>query len=198
MTERIILASGSAIRARLLTKAGVQFEVLKPDLDEEKLKHNLRLAQTEPADQALLLSEGKALSISRQHDAWVIGADQMLEIGSQVLDKPKNMDEARSNLRALRGHSHRLLSATVVCRGSEIIWRHLTRPKMLMRNFSDGFLEQYLAQMGEKALNSVGGYEFEGLGAQLFSEVEGDYFAILGLSLLPLLDCLRQQKALRS
>jgi septum formation protein len=123
----------------------------------------------------------------------VIGADQMLACGQDVFDKPANRDQAREQLSDLRGREHQLLTAIVVAKGANIIWKHTDTPRLTMRDFSAEYLETYLDSIGESAMKSVGAYQLEGRGAQLFEKIEGDYFSILGLPLLPLLAFLREQ-----
>ncbi|MBY0562688.1 MAG: Maf family protein [Hyphomonadaceae bacterium] len=187
----LILASGSAARRAILTAAGVPFSVRPPALDEEALKASLREAGLPPREQALRLAAEKALSISRQSDGLVIGADQMLALDNVVFDKPADVDAAREQLRRLRGRAHVLLTAVVLAEGDAVVWRRVDEPKLTMRSFSDAFLDYYIDRVGEAALKSVGAYQIEGLGAQLFDNVEGDHFSIMGLPLLPLLDFLR-------
>ncbi|MBL8530954.1 MAG: septum formation protein Maf [Hyphomonadaceae bacterium] len=194
----LILASGSAARRQLLEGAGLAFEVDVPRMDEEAAKASLRAAGMPARQQADALAELKALSVSQRRPGFVIGADQMLAVEGVVLDKPKDMAEARSHLSRLRGKAHELITAAVIAREGAVIWRHIETPRLLMRAFSDGFLEEYLAQAGEGALKSVGAYQLEGRGAQLFNRVEGDYFSVLGLPLLPLLAFLREHGIVRA
>lgn len=188
----LVLASASLSRRRMLEAAGLVFEVDPPRTDEEAAKASLRAAGMQPRDQADALAELKALSVSRRRPEFVIGADQMLAVDGDVLDKPRDMTEARSHLQRLRGKTHELLTAAVVAREGAIIWRHIDTPRLKMRAFTDGFAEDYLEQVGERALASVGAYQLEGLGAQLFERVDGDFFSVLGLPLLPLLAFLRE------
>jgi septum formation protein len=176
----------------MLEAAGLSFEVDAPRVDEEAAKASLRAGGLKPRDQADALAELKALSVSRTRPDFVIGADQMLAVGGDVFDKPKNVDEARQHLTRLRGQTHELITAAVVAREGAIIWRHIDTPKLKMRAFSDAFLDDYMSRAGEHVLRSVGAYQLEGLGAQLFERVEGDYFSVLGLPLLPLLAFLRE------
>ncbi len=189
----VILASGSAARRRLLENAGLVFEAVRPELDEEAAKAALRAEGIAPAAQAMALAERKALSVSARRDGLVIGADQMLALGDEAFDKPASIDDARAHLCRLRGRSHVLLTAAVVTQGAAVLWRHLDTPRLTMRPFSDAFLEAYLAEAGESALACVGAYQIEGRGAHLFERVEGDYFSVLGLQLLPLLGFLRER-----
>jgi len=176
----------------MLEAAGLSLTAQTPRVDEEAAKASLRANGMKPRDQADLLAELKALSVSRGSPDFVIGADQMLAIEGEVLDKPKDVAEARMHLLKLRGRTHDLITAAVVAREGAIIWRHVDTPKLKMRAFSDTFLDDYLARAGEEALQSVGAYQLEGLGAQLFERVDGDYFSVLGLPLLPLLAFLRE------
>lgn len=188
----LILASGSAARRHMLEAAGLTFQVVSPRVDEEAAKASYRAAGMKPRDQADALAEIKALSVSRSTADFVIGADQMLAVEGHVLDKPNDIAEARAHLERLRGRTHELITAAVVAREGAVIWRHIDTPRLKMRPFSDAFLDGYIERAGEGTLRSVGAYQLEGLGAQLFERVEGDYFSVLGLPLLPLLAFLRE------
>lgn len=190
---RLILASGSVVRHRLITDAGVAAETIEAAVDEDSVKTSLR-ADGASADQiADTLAEMKALRVSTRHtEAMVIGADQVLALDGAVYDKPTDRDRAHAHLRALQDRSHVLVTSTVVVRGGQRIWSHTERATLHMRPLSDATIAQYLDAIGDRALASVGAYQLEGLGAHLFTRVEGDFFTILGLPLLPLLGFLRQ------
>ncbi|MGQ0484696.1 MAG: Maf family protein [Hyphomicrobiales bacterium] len=193
----VILASTSPIRQTLLKHAGVEFTVRSHLADEAQLKKTLGLAK--PADMAMALAEAKARSVSgRQSLDLVIGADQVLEHAGAVFDKPHDLAGARVHLAALRGKTHQLHSALACARGGEIIWRCAATARLTMRSFSQAFLDSYLTRMGVETGRSVGAYQLESEGIQLFEKVEGDYFTILGLPLLPLLALLREQGELAS
>jgi septum formation protein len=188
----LILASGSAVRARLLSEAGVAFRREVAAVDEAQVKAALKAEGADATMAAETLAELKAQRVSRRHpDALVIGADQILDCGGTWFDKAVDQAAARATLLALRGRSHLLLSSVAVVRGGDRLWHRNERAALLMREFSDDFLDAYLAAAGDSALQSVGAYQLEGLGAQLFARIDGDYFTILGLPLLPLLDFLR-------
>jgi septum formation protein len=194
--DRIILASKSAARRAVLTGAGVPFEVKVAGVDEDAVKAGLLAEGAGPRDIADALAELKAIRVSRSQGGFVIGADQTLELDGRLYDKAESLDEARERLVALRGKTHKLHSAVVVAKDGAPIWREVVTATLTMRDFSDAFLEAYLKAEGEEAMGSVGCYRLEGPGAQLFSRIEGDYFAILGLPLLGLLDLLRNHKVL--
>ena len=196
MSLAVILASGSASRRALLAASGVEAEAVAPNVDEDAYRAAMRADGTPVRDQAMQLAEMKAVRVSQSRSGLVIGGDQMLALGEEAFDKPRDLEEAKSHLQRLSGESHTLETAIVVCEEGRPVWRHLARPKLTMRNLSPEFIETYVARCGEKLLSTVGAYQLEGLGAQLFSRIEGDYFSILGLPLLPLLDYLRTRKVL--
>ena len=188
----LILASASASRASMLRNAGLTVTATPARIDEDAVRQSVRSEGGSADAAARLLAELKARQISRnQGDAFVIGADQMLECGGDWFDKPESLTDARRHLQRLRGQRHMLLTAAVVVRGGTVIWSHAETATLAMRPFSDAFLDVYLDRIGEEALETVGGYRLEGIGAQLFSRIDGDFFTILGLPLLPLLDFLR-------
>lgn len=189
---RLILASTSTTRRALLERAGLRFETRSPGVDEAAIKAAALAENIPPHDVAVMLAEAKAERVARREpDALVIGCDQLLVCGGRPFDKPEGLDGARAHLRALRDRPHELVTATVAYRGGERVWGDVTVPHLTMRDFSDAFLEAYLAAEGEAVCASVGAYRVEGLGIHLFSRIEGEHSAILGLPLLPLLDFLR-------
>jgi septum formation protein len=192
----VLLASASRTRAELLRRAGVDCSAEPARIDETAVKQSMQAAGATPDAAAMALAELKAVKLSRRHgDVLVIGADQLLTAGPVWFDKPPDLAHARAQLTALRNRAHRLHSAVCVVLNGAVIWRHGEQATLTMRPFSDAFLDTYLAEIGDLALESVGAYQLEGRGAQLFAKVEGDYFAILGLPLLPLLDFLRGRGA---
>lgn len=198
----LVLASSSATRRTLLTRAGLAFEALPAAVDEAALKEACQAEKIPAEDAAIILAEAKAERIAhRVPDALVIGGDQLLvckmDNGTERwFDKPADMGAARTQLQALRGKTHRLVTATVAWRNGARIWQDVTIPRLTMRNFSDAFLDSYLAAEGEVLLGSVGAYRLEAMGVHLFSRVEGEHSAILGLPLIPLLGFLRQHSVI--
>lgn len=191
-TERLILASASAARARLLDAAGVDFTAEPANIDEWALKQRLAEEGADADRCALALAEAKALALSARHPhALIIGADQILVCNGAWFDKPTDLSDARRQLMELRGRSHVLEMAVCAVYDSERCWRAASAPRLRMRRFSDAFLDDYLAAEGKAILGSVGAYRLEGRGIQLFEQIDGDYFAVLGLPLLELLRFLR-------
>jgi len=193
---RLILASGSAARRTLLEAAGLIFDVIPANIDEEKIRDDIvgATANVEGNDIASVLAAEKARLISIEHpNALVVGADQVLTLGGRFFSKARNLTEAREILSMLRGRTHELVSAVALARKGEVHWQTSTTAEMTMRSFSDEFLGCYLEKMGERALQIVGCYEIEGSGVQLFEEIDGDHFTILGIPLLELLARLRHE-----
>ncbi len=188
----LVLASASSSRASMLKAAGLAITVEPASIDEISVKESLRDSGADAAAVAATLADLKAVQVSRNHPgALVVGADQMLECEGVWFDKPTGVDGAREHLLKLRGRTHELVSAVCVLRDGEALWRHTESARLTMRRFSTAFLERYLSEEGDSVCESVGAYRIEGVGAQLFSAIEGDHFTILGLPLLPLLDFLR-------
>jgi septum formation protein len=193
----LVLASSSATRATLLQAAGLPFTASPAAVDEDSLKQAAKAEKISPADTAVLLADAKADRIARRllrdgMDALVIGADSLLVCDGQWFDKPEGLAGARAQLQALRGRTHELISAVVCWRHGARIWHHAAACRLSMRDFSDDFLDAYLAAEGEAVTHSVGAYRLEGLGMHLFRDVAGEHAAILGMPMLPLLDFLRQ------
>jgi septum formation protein len=190
----LILASSSEIRRRLLANAGIAAEVISPDVDETAFRNSLAPA-VPVAEIAESLAEAKARAISAHRPAdHVIGADQILVLDNTIYAKPRDLAEARRHLASLRGKTHTLITAAVVLRDGQLLATITDSADLVMRDFSDAFLDRYLASAGSDVTGSVGAYRLEELGAQLFDSIDGDYFTILGLPLLPLLAFLRAER----
>ncbi|WP_339780492.1 nucleoside triphosphate pyrophosphatase [uncultured Thalassospira sp.] len=197
--NRLILASSSKARQQMLQNAGIECEAVASMIDEDGYKQAMKSEGASAMEAAETLAEMKALRMYRQRpEAIVIAADQMLECNGVWFDKPVDRDQTRAQLRALRGKRHQLVSAAVVYKEGSRIWGKIDTAHLTMRNFSDEWLEWYLDQAGEDIFHCVGGYQLEGLGAQLFTEVKGDYFTVLGMPLLPLIGFLRDHGVLKA
>lgn len=197
MTD-LILASASQARAAMLRNAGVSIDIRPARVDEDAIKAGMMAEEAPPRDIADQLAERKAVRVSTQCPGQlVLGADQVLIHRDALFSKPADRAEAIAHLQHLSGDTHQLLSAAVIALDGEPIWRHIGQARLTMRPLSDGFIDSYLDRAGEAVLASVGCYHLEGLGAQLFSRVEGDYFTILGLPLLELLGFLRARGVLQ-
>lgn len=198
MQDRLILASGSKTRRNLLANAGVRFDVITAEIDEDTLKKRLLDQNTKPADIATELAKTKARRISVDNPAaTIIGCDQILEIDGRILSKPRNKSDAVQQLTMLNGRKHELLSAVVVYKNGSTHWRHVGKAAMHMRNSSAEYLNEYVDRNWKSIRNSVGCYRLEEEGVRLFARVEGDYFTVLGLPLTELLGYLMTTGALK-
>jgi septum formation protein len=192
--SQIILASTSRARREMLAAAGVAFTVEAADVDEPAIRKTLLAAKSAatPPQIADALARAKAEDVSQRHKgSLVIGGDQVLALGTELLTKARDEAAARATLKKLRGMTHELHSAVALAVDGRVLWTHTGTARLKMRDFSDAFLEEYLTRAGDRIGQSVGAYELEGLGVQLFDKIEGDYFTVLGLPLLPLLAELR-------
>lgn len=197
MADKLILASTSPFRKAMLKDAGLSFDAVAPGIDERAAEAPLRDSGATPQEVAEVLAEAKAVAVSeREPDATVIGCDQILSLDDEVLHKPANMEEARRRLLALSGKTHQLNSAVVLAKGGVVVWRHVGVARLTMRELDLGFIGRHLAAVGDKALSSVGAYQIEAEGIQLFEKIEGDHFTIVGLPLLELLKELRRLMAI--
>jgi len=191
----LVLASASETRAHMLRQAGVQVEAVPSSVDEDALKREH--AGASPRALAEILGTAKAAAVARNRPGnLVLGSDQVLVHEGQVYSKARDRDEARANLRALRGKTHTLVSSAVLMRGDALVWQDSGEVHLTMRAFSDIFLDRYLAEEGDALFWSVGSYRVEGLGAQLFERIEGDFFSVLGLPLIKVLSALRREGVL--
>lgn len=192
--SQLILASASVSRRRILENAGVAHVVRPVDVDEERIKERLIGNGASAEAVAEALAEVKACRSSSDHrPALVVGADQVLECAGELWSKPLDGDGMRKQLERLSGRTHRLVSAVAAARGGEVLWRHTDSARLTVRPLGRGFIDRYLTAAGAPVRDSVGCYRLEGIGVQLFSRIEGDFFTILGLPLLPLLQFLREQ-----
>ena len=191
----IVLASGSSARRILLERAGLNFEAVSSGVDETAVRE--ALADADPADVAEVLARAKAENVAERVDAAiVIGADQVLALGDEILAKPTDMTEARAQLLKLKGQKHQLHTAVVFVHEDQVAWVHVDTVDVTMRDYTPEFVGRYLSAAGEQALDSVGCYQLEGLGVQLIEKVSGDYFSVLGLPLIPVLAELRRMQVL--
>ena len=197
MTTKLILASSSPFRRMLMENAGLSFEAHAARIDERAVEAPLEKAGAKPDAVALVLAKAKAKEVSsRFPDGLVIGSDQTMSLDDRVFHKPTDMAEAANHLQTLSGATHRLNSAVAIVRNGAVVWGHLAHADLTMRPLTADFIGRHLARVGDKALSSVGAYQLEGEGIQLFEKIEGDYFTILGLPMLPLLEKLRDLGAI--
>jgi len=188
MSAKLVLASGSEIRQALLRQAGVAFDIRPVRVDEAAMRAALQAEGAPPRDIADALAEMKARRASTGSDTeLVLGCDQVLAHKDAILGKPETPVQAREQLCLLRNSTHLLISAAVICEGGQPVWRHTAAVRLTMRDFSDSYLDAYLARNWQSVRHSVGGYKLEEEGVRLFSGIEGDYFCVLGLPLLELL-----------
>ena len=191
MSRPLILASNSAVRLHMLHTAGLSVHAHPARIDEDTIRRSLEAENAGPRDVADALAEMKAAKLSdRMPGELVLGCDQVLDFKGRIFSKPESLDEARTQLLALRGESHTLLSAAVLYENAGPIWRHVGQARLVMRNFSEDYLDAYLSRNWPQISHSVGGYMLEAEGIRLFDRIDGDYFTILGLPLLPLLSYL--------
>lgn len=188
----LILASGSASRATLLTNAGIAFTKIPADLDEDAIKDDCLARGFTPKAISLRLAEAKAQHVASANSGLVLGADQVLQLGNDVISKSLSMDAARDLLKRMSGQTHYLHSGMALCENGQLIWSQVETAEMSVRHLTDTFIDRYLDETGERILSTVGNYMLEGAGIHLFDAIRGDYFTVLGLPLLPLLAKLRQ------
>ncbi|PYE41558.1 septum formation protein [Rhizobium sp. PP-F2F-G20b] len=202
MTHQLVLASASPFRRMLLKNAGIAFTWQAAKIDERALEAPLEAEGASPERVATVLAEAKAESVAsllrkaqgvgEGTGPVVIGSDQTMSLGDRVFHKPASMEEAQDHLRALSGQTHQLNSAIALYQDGRTLWSHVSTARLKMRPLDDGFIARHVERVGEKALTSVGAYQLEGEGIQLFEAIDGDYFTILGLPILPLLAELRR------
>ncbi len=191
MTGKLILASGSPIRAKLLQQSGIDFEIVTAAVDEDMMKAAMLSEQAPHRDIADKLAEIKALKVSQKNpENLVLGCDQILSYDGQVFSKPKDQSDLREQLMSLKSGTHELFSAAVICQNAQPIWRFIGKARLTMRDFSETFLDNYIAENWKLVENCVGGYQIEGKGIRLFHRVEGDYFSVLGMPLLEIMNFL--------
>lgn len=195
MTDPLVLASSSPFRRMLMSNAGLTFEHQAANIDERKIEEGL--VNANPKRVAMVLAEAKAMNVASSHPrSFVIGSDQTMSLGSRIYHKAADLAEAKTNLLSLSGKTHRLNSAVVIVRDGEIIWEYVGHADLTMRDLSPAFVDYYVSRVGPTVLKSVGCYQLEGEGIQLFSKIDGDYFTIVGLPMLALLEKLRELGAI--
>ena len=198
MTHKLILASRSPIRAKLLQRSGIEFESVSALVDEEMMKAAMLAEQAPHRDIADKLAEIKALKVSQKHlGRFVLGCDQILSFDGKVFSKPKDQSDLRKQLSVLKSGTHELLSAAVICQDAKPIWRFIGKARLTMRDFSETFLDNYIEQNWKLVENCVGGYQIEGEGIRLFQQLDGDYFSVLGMPLLEIMNFLTMRGVIK-
>ena len=197
MQEKILLASGSSIRAQILQNAGILFDISKPDVDEDQIKKTYLEKNTGLNDIAMRLAEAKALAVTAEKDQFVLGSDQIMVHKETLYDKPKTIEEAKERLLRLKNGPHQLINAVTFARNGKIVFRNIESSTLYLRDFSREELDQYFDEVGTDILQSVGAYQIEKIGSRLFTHIDGNHFAVLGLSLFPVLKFLREQNVLK-
>ena len=194
MSQRVILASGSTIRAKMLRNASMCFDVIKPLIDEQSVKDAMIAEAASPRDVADTLAEMKAKKISQKNpEAFVIGSDQVLDHQGRILSKPNTPAEAVAQITALSNDKHSLFSAAVIYQGGAPLWRHVGQVRLQMRELTDAYIADYVARNFDQIQHCVGGYQLEGEGVRLMAGIEGDYFTVLGMPLIQILGYLEQR-----
>jgi septum formation protein len=197
MAGSLVLASASPFRRMLLDNAGIAFQAQAADIDERAIEGEIERQGSSPEEVALVLAEAKARNVGQAFpEAIIIGSDQTMSLGTRVYHKPRDMNEARDHLLSLSGKVHQLNSGIVLTQGNDILWKHVSSARLSVRVLSPDFIDAHLARVGTNALSSVGAYQLEGEGVQLFDAIDGDYFTILGLPMLPLLEKLRDLRVI--
>ena len=185
----IILGSSSQSRKKILINAGLNFKVRKPKINEEAQK---KLYKKSKSGLPMYLAEKKALSIKASEEDFVIGADQILLIQGTLFNKARSLAEAKKHLKRLSNKTHKLISGTVIAKNNKIVWKHRSEARMSMHKLSEKDIDDYLSATGKKILNCIGAYNIEGFGSNLFKKIDGDFFSIVGLPLIDLLNALRK------
>ncbi|MDC1246374.1 Maf family nucleotide pyrophosphatase [Amylibacter sp.] len=199
MKQKIILASGSKIRSKLLLQAEVNFQSIAAKIDEDTIKESLRNEGAKPKDISDALAEYKAIRVANNFPTdIIIGCDQILVCNNEIISKARTLNEAKETLKLLRGKSHQLLSSAVIYDNNKPVWRTTSRAQLFMRDFTDEYLEYYIKTSGTDILSSVGCYLLENNGVNLFNRIQGDYFTVLGFPLLEVLDFLRKRELIKT
>ena len=199
MKQKIILASESKIRRKLLLQAEVNFQSIAAKIDEDAIKESLKNEDAKPKDISDALAEYKAIRVANNFPTdIIIGCDQILVCNNEIISKARTLNEAKETLKLLRGKSHQLLSSAVIYDNNKPVWRTTSRAQLFMRDFTDEYLEYYIQTSGTDILSSVGCYLLENNGVNLFNRIQGDYFTVLGFPLLEVLDFLRKRELIKT